>query len=375
MLLHRDAPHNGRDAMGIRFIAPLLLAATLSATLASAAPPPRPVGEFAPRGYLCLRADRPLVIDGVLDERDWEDARPSERFVDIEGTHMPLPWHDTTVRMLWDDDCFYFGAELVEPHLWATLTERDAIIYHDNDFEIFLDPDGDTHDYFELEINALNTVWDLFLERPYRDGGPAIHEWDIDGLRTAVALDGTVNDPSDHDRGWTVEIAIPWAALAERAGAPCPPRDGDRWRVNFSRVQWRLALEDDRYVKLELPEYNWVWSPQGLINMHYPEMWGVVEFASSHIVGSRTVASDRVERAGWALRQVYFAEREYRHEHGAYTPLEVHLDIDTGDMDRTWLGLFPMLQADDDTFTATLSVTGRGELNIDQTGRLWWRER
>ena len=63
--------------------------------------------------------------------------------------------------MLWDDEYFYFAAELIEDQIWATLTERDSVIFYDNDFEIFIDPDGDSHQYYEFEINALNTVWDL----------------------------------------------------------------------------------------------------------------------------------------------------------------------------------------------------------------------
>ena len=59
------------------------------------------------------------------------------------------------------------------------MTERDSVIFRDNDFEVFIDPDGDTHAYYELEINALGTVWDLLLLKPYRDGGPAINGWDI----------------------------------------------------------------------------------------------------------------------------------------------------------------------------------------------------
>ena len=86
--------------------------------------------------------------------------------------------------MLYDDNYFYFAAELDEPHVWATLTDRDAVIYHDNDFEVFIDPDGDNHLYYELEINALGTEWDLLLVKPYRDGGPAINAWDIQGLQT-----------------------------------------------------------------------------------------------------------------------------------------------------------------------------------------------
>jgi len=45
------------------------------------------------------------------------------------------------MQMLWDDECLYIAAEMEEPHLWATLTEHDSIIFHDNDFEVFLDPD------------------------------------------------------------------------------------------------------------------------------------------------------------------------------------------------------------------------------------------
>ena len=144
--------------------------------------------------------------------------------------------------MLWDDEFLYFGADLEEPHLWGTLEERDAVIFQDNDFEVFIDPDGDTHAYFEIEINALNTVWDLLLIQPYRDGGPAVHAWDIAGLRTAVDLRGTINRPDDRDEGWSIEMAIPWKMLAEAAPRRARPRAGDQWRINFSRVQWQLDV-------------------------------------------------------------------------------------------------------------------------------------
>ena len=128
------------------------------------------------------------------------------------------------VKMLWDDDYFYIAGYLEEPQLWATLTQRDSIIYMDNDFEVFIDPDGDTHNYYEMEMNALNTVWDLFLVRPYRDGGPAITSWDIKGLKTAVKLNGTINDSGDKDKGWFVEIAIPWDVLKEAAVPKAAPK-------------------------------------------------------------------------------------------------------------------------------------------------------
>jgi hypothetical protein len=137
--------------------------------------------------------------------------------------------------MFCDDQYLYIAAELEEPHFWAILTEHDSVIFHDNDFEVFLNPSGDTLNYFEFEMNALNTGWDLFLNKPYRHGGKADNSWEIPGLLTAVDIDGTLNDPHDRDRGWTVEMAFPWSACASRAPVKRWAA-GDQWRLNFSRV-------------------------------------------------------------------------------------------------------------------------------------------
>ena len=240
---------------------------------------PAPVSE-GPRYYFCWYAPSAVEIDGRMVEAAWSAAHWTELFVDIEGDAKPAPRHHTRVKMLWDSEFLYIGAMMQEPHLRASLTERDSIVYHDNDFEVFIDPDGDTLDYFEIEINAYNTIFDLFLPKPYDRGGLAQIEWDVDGLRTAVHTRGTMNDPSDMDLDWSVELAIPWRALAGHALVPVPPEPQDVWRINFSRVQWRHRIVDGRYETVpDVPEDNWVWSPQGVINMHRPEMWGYVEFA------------------------------------------------------------------------------------------------
>jgi hypothetical protein len=181
--------------------------------------------------------------------------------------------------MLWDDECLYVAAEMEEPHVWATLIERDSVIFQDNDFEVFLNPAGDAKSYIELEINAYNTVWDLWLSVPYRDGGQPDNAWHIRGLRTSVCVRGTLNDASDIDAGWSVEIAIPWRALEDKAGVRCPPEKGDVWRINFSRVEWQTSIVNGKRVKIpNSPEDNWVWSPQGVVDMHQPETWGYLEF-------------------------------------------------------------------------------------------------
>ncbi len=271
-----------------------------------------------PQGYVCYRAATPPAIDGKLDDAAWRDAPWTDDFVDIEGDLRPKPRFRTRAKMLWDDHFFYVAAEMEEPHVWATLTEHDAVIFHDNDFEVFIDPDGDNHEYCEFEINALNTGWDLFLPRPYKDGGKAVNSWEIPGLKTAVHVDGTLNDPRDTDRGWTVELAFPWKVLGELAHKPAPPKDGDQWRVNFSRVEWRHEIADGKYRRVpKTKEDNWVWSPQGVIDMHRPEKWGYVQFTTAK-PGAATFRPDPAGPARHMLHQVYYRQRMFQKQHGRW---------------------------------------------------------
>ena len=101
-----------------------------------------------PRGYVAYRASAPVQVDGKLDDAAWRAAPWTEDFVDIEGDKQPRPRLPTHAKMLWDDAYFYIGAELREPHVWATLTRHDAVIFHENDFEVFIDPNGDNHEYY-----------------------------------------------------------------------------------------------------------------------------------------------------------------------------------------------------------------------------------
>jgi hypothetical protein len=238
---------------------------------------PGPVAGI-PKHYRCPKVAHKPKIDGNLQKGFWLRSHWTDAFVDIEGSLKPAPLLRTRVKMAWNGDYFFIGADLEEPHLWATLTQHDSVIFHDNDFEVFIDPDGDAKRYFEFEINAHNTTWDLYLDRAYRDKGNADNSWESHAI-TAVDLQGKLNDPSDKDKGWSVEIAFPWECFRANGGMPCPPRPGDVWRVNFSRVQWELDVVKGRYVKRpNRPEANWVWTPQGVIDMHQPEHWGYVEF-------------------------------------------------------------------------------------------------
>jgi hypothetical protein len=316
----------------------------------AAGPRPKPRTPIAsapsvppdPRGYVCFRAESPITIDGKLDEASWASAPWSEMFVDIEGDAKLKPRWRTHMKMLWDDRFLYIAAEMEEQHLWATLTQHDEVIFQDHDFEVFLDPDGDNQNYCELELNAKNTTWDLLLTKPYRDGGRAVNGWEIAGLKTAVRLDGTLNDPRDTDRGWTVEIAWPWTGLKELTSATVPPRDGDQWRINFSRVEWDMEIAGRKYQKVKgRPEHNWVWSPQGVIDMHRPERWGYLQFSTAK-VGSVAFRPDPDRRVRDQLHRIYDAQREHCTKTGTYADSLEALKLNAGEfpkelrIERTW---------------------------------------
>lgn len=330
--------------------------------------------SIQPHGYVCHRATEPIQVDGRLNEAAWAAVPWTEDFADIEGPAKPKPKYRTRAKMLWDDSYFYIAAELDEPHVWGTLTQHDAVIFQDNDFEVFIDPNGDTHEYYEFEMNALNTTWDLLLMKSYKDGGPALNSWDIPGLKTAVHVNGTINQPNDKDRGWTLEIAFPWKALGEYAQRPAPPREGDQWRVNFSRVEWQIDTRQGKYTKIPgKKEDNWVWSPQGIIDMHRPEKWGFVLFTGLPPGQVRFVYDPGVP-ARDALQEIYYAQRQFHEQHRRWAATLADLGLNPNA--AVGLAKPPVLHLTADGYEASAQVrlpearflTWR----IRQDGRVWW---
>src|SRR6185295_1614429 len=99
--------------------------------------------------------------------------------------------------------------------------------------------------------------------------------------------------------------------LAARRGAP---KNGDQWRVNFSRVQWKHEVVDGKYRKVpKTKEDNWVWSPQYQIDLHQPEFWGYVQFSRAK-PGTVTVRPDPTGPARHVLYQVYRAQQQFRND-------------------------------------------------------------
>jgi len=268
-----------------------------------------------PRNYVIYHTNTAPVIDGDINDDVWKQAQWTEEFRDIEGDIKPKPYLQTKVKMVWDDSCLYIAAQMQEPNVWAYQKHHDDIVFHDNDFEVFINPSNTTHQYYEIEVNALNTIFDLFLNTPYRDYGGAMINWNAEGLRSAVKVQGTVNDPSDTDKGWTVEMAIPFKAISIGNNV-FVPKEGTLWRINFSRVEWDTHVVNGKYIP-KSPEHNWTWSSQGVVDMHFPERWGYLLF-SKNSKGATTFTMPYNELQRRYLWLIYYREHLYYSKHHSY---------------------------------------------------------
>lgn len=274
-----------------------------------------------PEKYVIVKADVPITIDGRADEKIWSQAGKMV-FGDIVSGQVRGGNTPTVAKLLWDDQNLYIYAFFPESNIWASVTKHDTPVFQDNAFEVFFNPDATTFNYFEFQINALSTVWDLFLPRPYRSGGAGLSSWDIKGLQKAVHIAGTLNNPSDKDTGWGVELAIPFSSLNVRNTANIP---GAIWRMNLSRVQWETEVVNGTYQRKKDPATGWfypekyaVWSPVGIVDLHYPERWGYVIFSNTNSPAGIAVPNARIDTE-LRLWKYYYLQQMYAKDHGEFT--------------------------------------------------------
>jgi hypothetical protein len=321
-----------------------------------------------PKHYIVNKINDQINIDGKDDELAWSNAIYSDDFIDIEGDKIPR--QKTNVKMLWDDKFLYVFAKLYENHIWGDITKRDEVIYYNNDFEVFINPNDDVFSYGEIEINALGTEWDLFLNRPYRLKGKADSSWDINGLKSAVDMSGTLNDPNDLDDYWTVEIAIPLKEIEKLNTSIKDEKviSGDVWRINFSRVNWDFEINNGVYSRKKengkyLPEYNWVWSPQGVINMHVPENWGYLVFSENNEVFNMTNKLITQHILYTVFREITFGNLKYLKN------LEANTSIEFKDFEYRNIKISCNFLKTEDGYVIELN-DGEYNFSIDETGKI-----
>jgi hypothetical protein len=268
-----------------------------------------PVPESEIARYRAYHIGEAITIDGRLDEPAWQRAPWSPRFVDIITGERAI--HDTRACVVWDDNNLYVAYRVEEPMVHAKYTKRNDPIYYDNDVELFI---AGRDAYYEFEVNAFNTCYEAFFiwEEAYEKGGFAVDpefalaklkpfhgvgfknhprgprlghfDWAFPGMRSAVAIDGTINDDSDRDRGWTVELAFPWkgfAWLARADNRSLPPRDGDVWRMDFSRFNTYKEAPPAK------DSGGWVWTRHGIWDSHIPECFVHVRFTTEDVTTAK----------------------------------------------------------------------------------------
>lgn len=261
---------------------------------------PFPVPDHEVAHYSAYKVNEAIHVDGKLDEAAWQAAPRSPRFVDIITGERTI--HDTQAMVVWDATNLYVAYRVEEPLVRAKYTQRNDPIYSDNDVEFFI---AGRDAYYEFEINAHNTPYEAFFiwEDAYEKGGFAREAefareklkpfngvgftthprgarlgsftWAFPGKQHAVSIDGTLNQDDDRDRGWTVELAFPWKGLEWLAavdGRTLPPREGDVWRMDFSRFNTYKEASPAK------DSGGWVWTRHGVWDSHIPELFVKVIF-------------------------------------------------------------------------------------------------
>ena len=197
-----------------------------------------------------------INVDGKLDEKAWAESAVINGFVNNrDGSRSELA---TEARILYDQRFIYFAFRASDTNVWATMKRRDEHLWLEEVVEVFLQASPSIPNYFELEVNPLGTMLDIYL----LDRRKPLHyeSWNSEHLRWAVQVEGTI-DGEENDRGWTCEIALPLEDVA--TASRNPPQPGDRWRMNLYRVEqkpnvaelaWSPTLQDDFHVLPRLGE-------------------------------------------------------------------------------------------------------------------------
>ena len=330
-----------------------------------------------PKSYILHQAPAPLNIDGELKEQSWLDIPWTDYFVDIEGDLKPAPAYKTRVKMLWDANYLYIAAELEEPHLWANKQAEKDIIFRDNVFKIFIDPDNNMNDDFEIQINPQNKMLFLIMNKPYRDAGTPVTGWNPIGYYSGVKLLGTINNSTDQDKGWLVEIAIPLAALKFD---PLNSKQNTNFRINFLRTNFNFSIKDGVYSKAldingkAFPPHYSCFTSQGIVNMHYPERWAYTVFSKKAPLDSlEKFSMPYSEKQRKYLWLAYYRQKEYFKLNKKYSTSLIELNVPESDILIDGKNNSLIMEATSRQFLVTLKEDGSAKsISVDHDGLIFY---
>jgi hypothetical protein len=166
---------------------------------------------------IATKALNTIVIDGVLNENEWQSASKANQFIQTEPFNGKSATFDTHVYVLYDDNALYIGALILDPSpdsIAQELRSRDIIGQADY-FGVKIDPFNDGLNAFGFFVTAKGVQIDM-----------KTNNWDEDDVSwNAVWKSST----SILENGWSVEMMIPYSALR------FPKGEQQKWGVNFYR--------------------------------------------------------------------------------------------------------------------------------------------
>ncbi len=213
-------------------------------------------------------------IGGEIDVNDfgcplWEKAEPARWY--LAGTDKP-PASLTEAGLLWSDSCLYARYKAYDRDIFALHTERDSRTCEDDVLELFFKTDPKGEAYYNFEINALGAVYDAYQpRRSFAGGDHRWSRWNSEGLKAAVCVKGTLNDPSDEDEYWILQLALPFRDL-EIPGKKAP-EPGDIWLYLLARYDYSVYLPGDG---LELSATSVIECEP--VSYHASEYWNPMKF-------------------------------------------------------------------------------------------------
>jgi len=218
----------------------------------------------------------PLTIDGKLDEADWKAAETSASFVQtMTGADGSFA---AKVRVAYDAQKLYLGYEVADDFLKCSFTKPDDHLWEQDTIEVMIDPEGDAKNYFEIQVSPTGLVFDTRYDTRRRPQPFGELAWSS-RTEAKVGLDGTPNDDGA-DKGYVVEMAIPWEALAAGPTKALPPAAEAIWRMNFFVMDAR-----------EKGQRAVGWSPPLVGDFHTLERFGQVVFPEAAVPATAAPAA------------------------------------------------------------------------------------
>ena len=211
-----------------------------------------------------------IIIDGIADDPQWNASDTLFINQDLLSCDEDSTGHFVLIQS--NNQYLYVFCKIYNRHIWSNLSLRDEPLYQEDAFEVFLDPAGDGIDYYELEINPLNTLFDLHFTSSPHNGGEGDAKFNFQGIKHDVYIEGTLNDPIDEDSYWSAELAIPLKELGIESVSQIR-----NLSANFAIVKWPMKITDGRYEKVnpsDLKAAKYIcWQCHSEYNMHLPEKW------------------------------------------------------------------------------------------------------